>query len=146
MSESLDAMEALLDATLDDIEDLPEFKPLPAGTHIVEVSLSLKEVNKHPSIEMKIKLVETKELANPNDTPAKPGDETSVLFMVDNEIGLGKLKLTCKPIQEALGTSSIRELVEQTKNITCAIVSNVRTDSNDKDKHYMNIKELAVVQ
>lgn len=131
----------LLDQTLDDIADLPEFKPYPAGAHRVLVSFSTKEVNKHPCIEADCKLVETLELANPtSDTAPTPGATASSLFMLDNEIGAGMFKEIATPLGALFGTGSLRDIVEQTSDIECII-----TTSQDKEGKYMNIKTLDVV-
>lgn len=144
MSENID-IDNLLDSTLDDLEDLPEFKPYPAGVHRVQVSLETKEVGGHPSVEVACKLLETAELANPtSDTVPADGSEASMLCMLDNEFGRGALKLVAKPIGEALGTGVIREVIEQAKDIECMIVTSVRKNK-DTGAEYLNIKELQVV-
>ena len=134
----------LLDSKLDDLEDLPEFKPFPAGAHNVSVSLAMKEINGAAAVEMKLKLIDTIELADPQASPAKAGDESSVLFMLNNEFGLGNLKKCATPLSVALGTTSIRETIEAAQDVECAVITALRADRNDKDKFYLNIKELAV--
>ena len=87
-------MDSLLDASLDDLADMPEFGTYPAGTHRVIIQWEKKEVNKHPSLELAMKAVETTELSNPTeDQPLAAGAEGSVLFMLDNEFSQGKLKV-----------------------------------------------------
>jgi len=130
----------LLDSTLDDLEDLPEFKPFPPGAHRVSVSMELKEVSDKKCVEMSLTHIETLELSTPTDTAPTPGDSTNVLFFLDNEFGRGNLKACGKPLAEALGTTSIRDTIEATTNIECLVLT-----SNDKDKKYTNIKELNVV-
>jgi len=136
----------LLDATLDDLEDLPTFEPFPAGVHRALVSMNEKEVNGHQSIEVSCKMVETIELAEPTKAEApKAGSEASVLCMLDNEFGRGNFKALAKPLGAAFGTISNREIVEQTKDIECLIVTSLKQDKNDKTVFRMNIKELEVV-
>lgn len=135
----------LLDATLDDLEDLPEFEVYPAGAHRVSVSTSMKEVGGKSAVEMRFKYLECLELSNSDDIPPKEKDECSVLFMLDNEFGRGAMKKALTPIGAALGTRTIREVIEQCKDVECAIVTSIRKDKNDPDKKYLNLKELAVV-
>ena len=97
-----DILSGLLDSTLDDLADLPEFKTFQPGAHKVTINWEEKVINEHPSVEMKMKLIETLELADASGTPDAPGTETSVAFMLDNEIGQGKLKEVLKPIGAAL--------------------------------------------
>ena len=140
-----DSMNDLLDATLDDLEDLPEYKSFPAGAYTISVTLEEKEVNGHQSIEMVMTCVEASELADATETPPKQGDTSSVLFMMDNEFGRGKLKAAATPLAAGLGTSTIRELIEQCKDVECVAVLGVRKDKNDASKLYQNIVELQVV-
>lgn len=135
----------ILDMEIDDLEDLPEFKPFPPGAHRFYLSLERKEVNDHDSIEAKLVAIETLELDNSADEPLKEGDETSILFMLDNEFGRGKFKLLAATLAEFAGTKKLREIVEITKNLECIGATSVRKDKNDKDRLYTNIKELKVM-
>lgn len=136
----------LLDQTLDDIADLPEFKPYSAGTHKVLVTFESKSVNNHPCVEVGCKMIETVELAEPTgDEAPAPGATANTLCMLDNEFGAGMFKKLATPIGEALGTANLREIVEQTNDIECVIVSSIKLDKNDKSVERMNIKELYVV-
>jgi len=135
----------LLDATLDELEDLPEFKPFPAGVHRVLVSFALKEINKATTPELTLKGIETLELADPSAEPLKEGDSTSIIFKLDNEYGQGKFKKIAAPIAAVLGTTTNRETIEGCKDMECIIITSLRPDKNDKDKFYTNVKELNVV-
>ena len=145
MAEATANMDDLLDATLDDLEDLPEFKPYPAGAHQVLATFSQKEINKSAAIELSFKLVSTLELADPQDEQPAEGATASTMFLLDNEFGRGNLKKCATPFGEALGLSTIREIIEEVKDVECVILTSIRTDKNDKDKHYLNVKEIQVV-
>lgn len=136
--------DALLDLQLDDLKDLPEFKVYPAGTHIVTIEFDRKVINEHPAIELKMKAVETEELANAADTPLATGDECNVAFMLDNEFGQGKLKEVMMPLSAAFGTESIGATMAAAKGATCRITTKLRTDKNDKDKKYLDLKSIEV--
>ncbi len=133
----------LLDSSLDDLADLPEFGTYPAGAHKVIIDWEQKEVNKHPSLELKFKLVETLELSNPNDEPLTPGAEGSVLFMLDNEFGQGKLKNFLKPLGQSLGVSKLSEIVEQSAGMEVTIVTKVR-QNKDKTQSYTDISKVLI--
>jgi len=136
----------LLDATLDDLEDLPAFEPFSPGAHKVSVTLELKEVNSKPCVELSMKAIETLELADSaKDQPLKAGDVTSVLYDLTNQFGQGAWKAVAKPLAEALGTSTTRELIEQCKEVECVVLTSLRKDKNDPDRKYTNIKQLQVV-
>jgi hypothetical protein len=137
-------LDALLDATLDDLEDLPEFKPFTPGAHQCLATLEAKVVADHPSIELTLKLTETLEQGDPSATPSKPGDEANVLFMMDNTVGQGKWKKVAEVLHAALGTTTNRELVEQVQSMEVVIVSGIRVDKKS-GREYMDLKEFQVV-
>ena len=143
MSEN-SSFDSILDSTLDDLADLPEFAVFPPGAHRVSIEFEQKEVNKHPSIEAKFKLLETVELADPTSDPVAAGTESSVLFMMDNEFGQGKFKEVIKPIAAHLGVTSIRQAIEGAKGMEVLVVTKLR-QNKDKTATYMEIASLAVV-
>lgn len=137
---------ALLDSTLDDLEDLPEFKPFPPGAHRARASLALKEVSGAQCVELSLKGLETMELAEPTkDVPIKEGDTASVLFMLNNEFGRGAFKAIAKPLAAALGINTTRELIDAAKEVEVVVVTTSKKDKNDPDRVFMKIKELQVV-
>ena len=142
MSENIDD---LLDATLDDLEDLPAFEPYAPGAHKVVVNLELKEINGKPCVELSMKAIETLELADPTGEALKEGDATSLIYDLTNQFGQGAWKAVAKPLAEALGTSTTRELIEQCKEVECVVLTSLRKDKNDPDRKYTNIKQLQVV-
>lgn len=148
MTATLDSLglDGLLDSTLDDIADLPSFEPFPAGAHRVLVSMEHKEINEKPSVELELKMLEVLELADPNTAVAPvEGDTCTLAYFLDNEFGLGKFKEVAVPFAAALGVSSLRDVIEQVKDIECVVISNTRPDKKDPERVYMNIKELQIV-
>jgi hypothetical protein len=142
-----ESVEDLLDGTLDDIDDLPEFKPFPAGSHMVKASLEIKEVNGKQCVELSMTAMETLELSNPaTDELLKEGDQTSVLFMLDNEFGQGKMKKILAPLGEVLGTRATREIIEQTTDMEVAVLTKIRKNKNDPDQVYTDVVELSVAE
>lgn len=141
-------LDSLLDTTLDDLEDLPSFRPFAAGAHRCLATFEEKDINGTASIELKFKLLETLELADlnlPEKEQSKPGDESNTMFMLNNEFGRGNLKKCAAPFAETLNLTSIRDVIEQVREVECIIVSSIRVDKNDKDKFYLNVKEIQVV-
>lgn len=144
-----DILDTILDASLEDLADLPEFKPFAPGVHEVTIELTPKEINKHPSVELNMTMVKTIEMTDPTQEVPAPGATSSVAFMLDNAIGQGKFKELIKPIGEHLGISlsekgSIRAIMEKAKGMTCKVVTNVRA-GKEEGQVFMNVKSLAVV-
>jgi hypothetical protein len=141
----MDALDTLLDGTLDDLADLPEFKPFPPGAHRCTVIFIRKEINKHPSVEVGLKAIETVELANPTeDTPLTAGAEASVAYMLDNEIGQGQFKELMKAFAKEGENKKLSELMEDNRNAEVLVVTALR-DNKDKTRKFMNIKQISLV-
>lgn len=139
-----DALNSLLDSSIDDLADLPAFQVYPAGCHRVTVSWEQKVVADHPSVELKLKAIETIELANPTkDTPLEPGTEGTVLFMLDNEFGQGALKEVIKPFAAATGAANLRAAMEASKGMECEVVTKV-TFNKDKTQSYMKVVKVTL--
>lgn len=141
-------VDALLDGTLDDLADMPEFKPFPVGTHavtlkIIDKTAAKDRVNGHPGFEIKMVAVETLELANSDDTPLVAGAETSVLYLLDNEMGQGSFKKILASAAEHFGAKSNRELIADLQGATVAVVTKQR-QNKDKTQTYTDIVELKV--
>jgi len=137
-------LDNLLDATLDDIADLPEFRPFPAGTHKVTLALSQKSLNNKPAYEVKMTLIETIELADQSETPLTQGATDSVAYFLDNQWGLGAFKKLLKPAGEHFGTGSIRDIIENLQGAEVIVITRQRPNK-EKTKSYTDIVELIVV-
>lgn len=136
-------LDSLLDSTIDDLADLPEFAVFPNGVHKVVIKWESKEVNKHPCLELGMTAVETVELANAADTPLVAGATSSVLFMLDNEFGQGKMKSLMQTLATAVGTKSIRETMEASNGMEVQVVCKVR-QNKDKTQSYTDVTKVIV--
>ena len=137
-------IDSLLDGTLDDLADAPEFKPFPAGTHKVTITIAQKKIGTHPAFELSMKAVETIELANSEDTPLAAGATTSEAFMMDNEIGQGNFKKILKSLADHFGAKSNRGLIEEAQNLEVLVVTKVR-QNKEKTQSYTSTVELQVI-
>lgn len=136
-------LDSLLDMTLDDLSDLPEFKVYPVGTHRVSMSMATKKINEHPAMEVKFKYISMEELADPAVEAPAAGTESSVAFFLDNEIGQGQLKAFAKPLAEHFGTGNMRELVAQTQDAEVIITTKIR-QNKEKTQSYLNVVSVSV--
>lgn len=144
----------LLDATLDDLADMPEFKPFPAGAHRCTIKWDYtKAVGNQKGVEIKLTALETIELTNADETPVKAGDTSNMLFMFKkkdgsaNEIAQGKWKELLAPLQAHFGTATNRETMDASQGAEVIAITKIRTDKSDTNdvKHYTDIVSLAVV-
>ena len=136
-------IDSLLDGTLDDLADMPEFKPFPAGLHAITATLEYKVVNKHPCYELQMIAEETIELASADDVPLTKGATTSMLFMLDNEIGQGQFKKVLQAVATKFGAASNRALIEHVKNLSCKVVTKQRANK-EKTQMYTDLVEMLV--
>jgi hypothetical protein len=144
MNANVNSSLSLLDSTLDDLADMPEFKVYPNGAHIVTISFEEKSVNDHPCVELKMVAVSTEELANPEDTPLVAGDTGSVLYMLDNEFGQGSLKAVLKPLGQYFGIGNLREIMDAANGAECMVVTKQR-QNKEKTQTYLSVTSINVV-
>lgn len=137
-------LDSLLDGTLDDLADAPEFKPFPAGTHKVTITIVQKKIGTHPAFEVGMKAVETIELSNSDETPLAACATTSVAYMMDNDIGQGNFKKVLASLANHYGQKSNRELIADAQNAEVLVVTKVR-QNKDKTQSYTDIVELQVI-
>ena len=143
----------LLDGTLDDLKDIPEFKPFAAGAHKMTLKFdATKKINEMPAIEVKLTIIESVELANPEDTPPAPGDTSNVLYMlkkkddkgvvVDNELAQGQFKELMKALSPAFpDAKSNREIMAAAEGYEVLGVTSIRENKKDKNdiKRYTSL-------
>lgn len=137
-------MDSLLDQTLDALADAPEFKPFPAGTHKVTITIQQKKIGTHPAFEVGMKAVETIELSDSSQEPLAAGATTSVAYMMDNEIGQGNFKKILANLAAHYGPQSNRQLIEAAQSAEVLVVTKVR-QNKDKTQSYTDIVELQVI-
>lgn len=138
-----------LDMNLDDIADLPGFMTPPTGGYkVMQLSSERKEVGDHAAMEIKFKLLEIVELnednLNENEAPPKVGDEFSMLFMLDNEFGIGAMKAYLKPIAERAKTTSVKDTLKAGDNMELLMILHRKHDKN-KDQDFTKIKQVALI-
>lgn len=141
--------EVSMDATLDDIDDLPGFVVFPSGAYRVELveGMEEKKINEHPAIEAAMTLQEVMEMTEPladGEEPPKTGDVCTLSFMRDNKYGVAAFKEFAKPLAERLGTRVIGELCSQSKGLQLLVVIK-RTYDEKKDRYYPKVKKVSVL-
>lgn len=144
------SMDDLLDGTLDDLADMPEFKPFAPGAHKVTLNFdATKKINDMPAIEVKLTVVETVELVNPEDTPPKAGDTTTVIFIlkkkddkgnvVRNELAEGQFKNLLASLAPAFPDATTnRAIMEAAEGFEVLASTSIRENKKDKN----NIKQF----
>ena len=137
-------IDSLLDVSLDDIADLPEFMVFPAGAHRCTIAFEKKMIGTHPAVELKLTALETVELTDPSETPLEAGTESSVAYMLDNEFGQGNMKKVMKPLAEHFGITQVSQLMEAAKGTECLVVTKKR-QNKDKTATYLDVVSIQVI-
>lgn len=136
-NQTINSIDDLLDMQLDDLADMPEFKPFPDGVHRVILNFKQEPVNNIPTITIKLTAQETLEATNPAGDVVKQGDTTNVMLMLKNkngsinEFSQGTLKLVLGSLAPTLGTTTTRETLEAAEGIECAVVTKQRANKSD---------------
>ena len=141
--------DALLDANLEDLADLPSFENFPAGSHKATLSITQKTINSKPMIEVKLTGIETVELSNAEtDKPITAGQVSSSLYDLSNEFAQGAFKKLIQPLAAHLGVSSIRDLMEQSEGTEVEAVTSFRKGKAKPGETevpvYFEIKKLLI--
>ena len=140
-------IDTLLDATLDDLADLPEFKIFPAGAYNGTMELSVKKMGDNTGVELKFTNVEVVELSDPTQEAPATGATTSVGYMLNNEYGQGALKKVLESVKTGMslpdGTTN-RELMELSKGANVQVVLASRADKTDATRVYQKLVSVTV--
>lgn len=147
------------DELLDDLADLPSIAPYPPGAHQAKMTITKKpgkpakdgKAATAPSYQAMFEYIAPMELVDPSKTPPNAGDKSFVNIFTKkkdgtpNEFGQGQLKLLVAPIAEKIGTSSVNEVIEASKNgIEVAIVTGIKK-GQDGYQDQMTVTKLMLV-
>ena len=106
-------IDSLLDGTLDDLADTPEFALYPIGAHKCTIHWDLKaKIGEKTMTKLLCKGIATVEKANAEDADISAGQETTILFDLKNEYGQGAFKKVLSGIATKFPGKSNRELIE----------------------------------
>ena len=153
------SMDDLLDGTLDDLQDMPEFKPFAAGAHRLKLNWDwTKKINDMPAVELKLTMIEPVELVNPEDTPPAVGDTTNVVFIlkkkgddgkvVRNDLAEGQWKAILASLSPAFpDAKSNKEIMEASQGYEVLGVTGVRENKKDKNdiKRYTSLNSVTLI-
>ena len=136
----------LLDATLDELADMPSIQLFPNGAHKVRLE---SKVNKEKvSVQLTLHYIEPLELADPTSIAPASGDKNTVFYNLKkkdgtaNEYAQGALKELIKVLQGTFGGSSTSEVLENAKDAEVAVVTKIKVGTGD----YLGKDNLDIVK
>lgn len=142
---SFDSIDDLFASSLDDLADLASFEVPPKGAYVFNVTTDIKKINDDDYVEASFEVVETVELEDKDAAICAVGTKFNMIFAINNEFGVGKLKKFLAPFGKHFGTGNVGELVrDHVKSVTVAGVLKHRKSKNDEDKVYADVQNLSV--
>jgi len=141
-------IESLMDASIDDIKDVPGFEIPPVGRYKLGLKLEVKKINEHPAIEAALVVRSVVELKNKEEAAPEAGSKFSTLFMMDNEFGQGFFKEMAKALASGLGMSNpkVSEILARTASVVEieATVGHKKGTGANSDKIYGQLSNITV--
>lgn len=137
-------MDDLLDGTIDDLADFPEFRPYNEGAHLCMYTLERDKKDKNV-IYSCLKLIETKEQTDSKATPMEPGAETRVRHDLSNEFGQGQFKRIMTAAAAKFGAKSNRALMEEMNSVEVLVVTKLNENKKSLGKFFTDIVEIEVM-
>jgi hypothetical protein len=151
-ADPLAAFDALFDRDLAELAELSAWEIPPTGVYAMECTIKFKPTAaKKPAVEAAFKVLHCVQQADPNEKPAKEGQEFSTSFVLltkdnqRNEMGEGAMRALLEPFGTHLGTSNIKQLVDGRIDKMQVIATVVRRpQKDDPDRFNVRIKDLTI--
>ena len=149
-----DNIDSLLDASMDDIEDLPPIGVPPTGHYNLEVTATREQSQDKKSEYIKFSYVvlAVNELKNEEERgDAAEGMKFDNIFSpvkkdgTANTLSIGLLKQSLAPFAEHFGTKQIGETIGNINKITVAASLVRRADKQDPDRYRFALKDVVIL-
>lgn len=151
----MDMLDQLLDGTLDDLADVPEYRNYPVGAHKVKFKWTMghtiptvfykTEKGENTSelvkfIKLDTEAIETIEIAAgaEDPRPLDVGAKANFLYDLKNELSQGNFKIVMQGLAEIHGAKSPRELIADSQDGEY-VISVKHRKNKDKTKTYVTI-------
>jgi len=147
-------LDSLMDASMDDIDDLPPVGVPPSGHYNLLVTAERKENKEKTSeyIQFSYEVEAINEVKDPaEEAQAAVGMKFSQMFSpikkdgTVNEFGIGFLKEAVAPFSAHFGTSKMGETIAQINKISVAASLSRRVDKKDADRFNFNLKDVVIL-
>lgn len=147
-------LDSLMDASMDDIDDLPPVGVPPTGHYNLSVTAERKENKEKTSeyIQFSYEVEAVNEVKDPaEESQAAVGMKFSQMFSpikkdgTPNELGIGFLKEAVAPFSAHFGTPKMGETIAQINKVSVAASLVRRVDKKDADRFNFNLKDVVVL-
>lgn len=147
-------LDSLMDASMDDIDDLPPVGVPPTGHYNLSVTAT-RESNKEKTseyIKFSYEVQAVNEVKDPaEESQAAVGMKFNQIFSpfkkdgTVNDFGMGFLKEACAPFSAHFGSSKMGDTIAQIQEVTVAASLVRRVDKKDADRWNFNLKDVVVL-
>lgn len=147
-------LDSLMDASMDDIDDLPPVGVPPTGHYNLSVTAERKENKEKTSeyIQFSYEVEAVNEVKDPaEESQAAVGMKFSQMFSpikkdgTPNEYGIGFLKEAVAPFSAHFGTPKMGETIAQINKVSVAASLVRRVDKKDADRFNFNLKDVVIL-
>jgi hypothetical protein len=147
-------LDSLLDASMDDIDDLPPIGVPPSGHYNLLVTAERKENKDKTSeyIQFSYEVEAVNEVKDPaEESQAAVGMKFSQMFSPVkkdgsiNEYGIGFLKEAVAPFSAHFGTTKMGDTIALIKKISVAASLSRRVDKKDADRFNFSLKDVVIL-
>jgi hypothetical protein len=155
MNAAFQDLDALMDASMDDLDDLPPVGVPPTGHYNLVVSaerVDPEDAGKNPYIKFSYEVEAVNEVKNPEEeSEAATGMKFSQMFSPfkkdgsTNEIGIGFLKEACAPFAAHFGTQKMGDTIGHISKVSVAATLIRKKDRRDADRWNFNLKDVVVL-
>ena len=153
----LTELSTLLDATMDDLDDLPPIGVPPSGHYNLTVSFEIVKVKEGTKEEKEVPCAKyivdaINELKDEDERGEVAVGQTFMEFFYlkkktgeKNVYGIGSLKDRLKPHAERFGTTNIGQLIEQVKQVSITASIKRTVNRMNEDQFNMQMKDIVLL-
>jgi len=147
-------LDALMNASMDDIDDLPPVGVPPTGhyTLVVSASREASETSGNEYIKFSYVVEAVNEVKNPEEEKqAAAGQKFSQIFSPFkkdgsvNEYGIGFLKEACAPFAQHFGTKALGDTIAQIDKISVAASLLRKQNKKEPDRFDFSLRDVVVL-
>jgi hypothetical protein len=145
--------DALMDASMDDIDDLPPIGVPPTGNYDLEVTASReKAASGSEYVKFSYLIKNVNEVKNPDEAAECAADQKFIEmfspFKKDgtiNEIGMGMLKERCAAFSAHFGTTKMGDTLQEIKAVAIVATLVRRADKREEGRFKFSLNDVAIV-
>lgn len=153
-NDALVDFDALMNASMDDLDDLPPVGVPPTGHYTLEVTASREtsESSGNDFIKFQYEVKEVNEVKDPAEAAdAAVGMKFSQMFSpfkkdgTVNDFGVGFLKEACAPFAAHFGTTAMGDTIAAINQVTVAATLTRKKDRKDPDRWNFSLKDVVIL-